>query len=789
MKDLDAYGRLVRPSVQELLQTLHLDVAFERGEGCHLWPAGAEAPVLDLVGGYGTLLFGHNHPALVEAAIAYLKEARPVHAQASIKPLCGRLARRLAAQEGDQVLFASSGSEAVEAALRHVLQARPGPIVALEGAFHGKTLGALQLTGSAVHRVGLDLDLGLEVVHVPPNDRDALAAAFERHRPAALFLELVQGEGGVVPLEAEYVRLARELCTDAALVVDECQTGLGRTGRLLACEHYGLDPDLLVLSKALGGGLAKISALRIRRERVQDGFDLAQISTFADDDFSAAVALRVLDLLTPEALARCAETGRWLRERLDALALAYPEVIREVRGLGLMLGIELLAPKRGFLFSLMGRDLGAVVAGYLYHEHRVRIAPTLSNPLTLRVQPPLVTPRAELQRFVDGLDDACRKLQRGDSLGLTRYFLPATPPPSRSLREGWTSLQTLRPAAAPRAAWLFHLLDANDLLSEEPGFAALSFDERDAYLRHLEARVQPVVMSSFDVRSRLGRSVRFDAILLPVTTARIREQMDRRDTRWLGRLVESGVAAARELGCGVVSLGQYTSILTRNGRSVSAGPIGVTTGNAYAVALALEALERAVPDLGRCTVAVVGATGNIGAIAAELLAQRCRRMILVGREAPGSLARLARLPIPGARITADLAECRQADVVVVSVSSATPVVHGEHLKPGAWVCDVSVPTGVAPGAVADERLICGGIARLPHDEPHGIPGLPLEPGRAFACMAEGMILALEGIHDRFFTGALSAEHVRRISRLAARHGFSLAEAKTDSFWESAHVPA
>ena len=589
MNGSEAYGALVRPKLAQLLELLHLDIVFEKASGCHLWPSGSDVPILDLVGGYGTLLFGHNHPQLVSAAIDYLSASRPVHVQGSLKPLTGELAARLGRGQY-HVLFASSGAEAVEAALKHVLLERRGPIIALEGAFHGKTLGALQLTANPAYRDGFET--GLPVVRVPANDTAALRDAFARHRPAALFLELIQGEGGVIPLSPEFVARARELCTDAALVVDECQTGLGRTGTFLACEQYGLSPDLVILSKALGGGIAKLAALLIRSERWRPELSMIHTSTYADDDLSSAVALRVLDLLTDDVLADCAATGRWLRERLGELAAQYPEVVRSVRGAGLMLGIELAKPSCGFLLPLLGEQLGFVVAGYLYHRHRIRIAPTLSSPLTLRLQPPVVTPRHELKRFIEAMRDVCQTLAAGDVTRLTRYFLPASMPRSEAVRDGWMSYRQERPTTCPRVGWLFHLNDADDLLSVEPGLAALSAAERAEYLRHLERQIVPIVISSTDVSLRKGRRVRFDAILLPLTARRIRELLDAGETRWLRGLVQHGIDVAHERGCRLVSLGQYTSIAMRNGATVRPGPIGVTTGNAYAVALAVEAIER-----------------------------------------------------------------------------------------------------------------------------------------------------------------------------------------------------
>lgn len=779
MNGSEAYATYVRPKLANLLRLIHLDVTYETASGCYLWPQGAREPVLDLVGGYGALLFGHNHPEIVQTVVEFLRAGRPVLAQGSLKDLTGRLAERLSMNGTYRVLFANSGAEAVEIALKHVLLERRGPIVALKNGFHGKTLGALQLTEKYCD----GYELGLPVLRVPANDTGALRKVFTESRPAALFLELIQGEGGVVPLTQEFVALARELCTDATLVVDEIQTGLGRTGRFLACEHYGVAPDIVLLSKALGGGIAKISATLIRKEKYRPELGLMHTSTFADDELSSAVALKVLDLITDKALRACEETGRWLRDRLTGCKHDYPEVIRDVRGMGLMLGIEFHPPQAGAVLKMMGEDLGLVIAGYLLNRHRIRVAPTLSRPMTLRVQPPLVTPRAELERFVSAVRDVCEKIRAGDSLGLTEYFLPAKPSSDPDVRSGFATWCEITPTDLPRVGWLFHLIDADDLSSMDPAFGSLGPCEREEYLRHVERRIRPVVMNSIDVTSRTGKRVRFHAVLLPLTSARVKELMAAGDP-WLQELVERGIDAAEALGCGVVSLGQYTSIVMNNGLAVRPRKIGVTTGNAYTVALAIEALERAVPDLRRRTVAVVGATGNIGSITSELLAERCREILLIGRNTPGAIARMGRLNLPNARISTDVGDCRRAEVVVVAVNSPVPVVRGEHLAPGALVCDLSVPAGVdAP----QHRVIRGGIARMPNGEHHRIPGFPIDGGLAYACMAEGILLAFEGIHSRHFTGTLTADHVRTIAGLARRHGFSLAEYKIKSVVGAMHA--
>jgi len=431
--------------------------------------------------------------------------------------------------------------------------------------------------------------------------------------------------------------------------------------------------------------------------------------------------------------------------------------------------------------------MGYVVAGYLYHRHRVRVAPTLSNPLTLRIQPPLITPREELERFVGALRDVCETIHAGDILKLTGYFLPGSVPRSEEVRTGCFVYPKDPPTDLPRVGWLFHLNNADDLVNVEPEFALLSSEDKEDYLRHLERRIVPVVISATDVTSRLGQTIRFETILLPLTAGRIRELLDAGDTRWLRGLVQHGIDAAQQRGCRAVSLGQYTSIILRNGAEVRPAPIGVTTGNTYTVALAIEAIERWFPDLGDRTVAVVGAAGNIGAAVAKLLARRCAELILVGRNHPGSVSRMERLQIPNARIATSASACRNAQVVVVSVSSPTPVVRAEHLEGGTLVCDLSVPAGVDAEGRTDIDVIHGGIARLPNGEGFGIPGFPLQHGLAYACQAEGLLLGFESITGRSFTGRITAESVRRIGTLARKHGFGLAEPKRQACTEVIHA--
>ena len=284
-------------------------------------------------------------------------------------------------------------------------------------------MGALQLTANPEFREPFS-DAGLDVVRVPPNDIDQFRAVLASvAEPAGFLFEPIQGEAGVMPVHAQFVQQAAALLAERGvpLIADECQTGLGRTGRFLACSMLGVRPDYVILSKALGGGLAKVSAVLISRDRYQETFDLLHSSTFADDELSSTIALKTLQLLDEHMVERCGALGEELLQRLRRLHKRYPAAIKDVRGAGLLLGVELARPSvsSGYVLEfLANRDLlGPVVSGYLLREQRIRIAPTLSDSFTLRIQPSVNISREHVDRFHGGDGGRLRETLCGRRVG------------------------------------------------------------------------------------------------------------------------------------------------------------------------------------------------------------------------------------------------------------------------------------------------------------------------------------------------------------------------------------
>ena len=358
------------------------------GEGCYVWDADG-ARYLDLLAGIAVNVLGHAHPALVAAVSA--QAARLVHVSnffttSAQVELAERLLEVAGAPSGSAVFFANSGTEAVEAAVKLSRRTGRTRIVAAEGGFHGRTTGALALTHKPAYREPFE-PLLPDVTHVPYGDEAALRAAVTGD-VAAVVLEPIQGEAGVIEASPAYLRLARELTTahGALLVLDEVQTGIGRTGSWFAFQQAGVVPDAMTLAKGLGGGVP-IGALMTFGPDVSGLLAAGQHgTTFGGNPLACAAGLAVLDTVEKEGLlTRATELG----ERLagGVLATGHP-LVAGVRGRGLHRAIVLTA------------DVSAAVAD---RAHRAGFIVNPVQPDALRLTPPLVLTDAQVDDFVAAL--------------------------------------------------------------------------------------------------------------------------------------------------------------------------------------------------------------------------------------------------------------------------------------------------------------------------------------------------------------------------------------------------
>ncbi len=365
-------------------------VAIVRGSGTLLWDAEGRE-YIDCTAGYGVANIGHGR---VEIASALAEQAQRLITCPEIfyNDIRGRLLERLASltPEGlDHIFLCNSGTEAVEGALKFARLAtgRTGIIATLRS-FHGRTMGALSATWEPHYREPF-APLLPGVTHIRYNNIEAAEAAITEET-AAVIIELVQGEGGVHVADESYIRDLATLCHErgALLIVDEVQTGFGRTGTLFACEQYNLQPDILCLAKSIAGGVP-MGAVCLGPRVMESGHVTKGVhgSTFGGNPLACAAALTTLDILEREALPqRAATLGAYALERLRAI---HSPLIREVRGRGLLLGIELTRRAQPYLEALFARGILALQAG----------------PNVIRMLPPLVIPEAQLEHVLTVVEE------------------------------------------------------------------------------------------------------------------------------------------------------------------------------------------------------------------------------------------------------------------------------------------------------------------------------------------------------------------------------------------------
>jgi len=853
----EASVRLTSPRIGEMLGLLAMDKQFEGGSGDRLWylEHGVRREVVDFVGGYGGNLLGHRHPALTAALQEFLAgDAVPVLDQGSTRRAQGALARQLSLIVGHGshiVRFGSTGAEVVEMALAHAclereervrhlvrdqkrrfghhcpdrvrlvlreieqrIAARPRFVLAIEGAYHGHSQGARSVTHSAKMRIaGMS---ALQPIFIP---RDTTAgqldALVHRHRTTlpllqeqdgeiveqsvqlddivAAIAEPIQGEGGVWEVPAA---LMRELGRfEFPLILDEIQSGMGRSGRFLA--STGIQGHYYLLSKALGGGLVKIAALILDRQRYVNRFDELYASTFAGDALSCHVASRVLQIIERERIpARCLERGQALRLALEAVQHRHPRVLREVRGRGLILALQLDRQALGDSFTLRtlaDRDLlGALAASYMLNRHAVRLLPTLSAPDALRVEPSAFIDDDAIAQLTGGLEQLCQHLERLDASALLSHLVrdesaldhaaPETDVPHMSV----AVVQPARDAC--RVAFVLHFVHPErELTMVDPSLSQMPRAARRALARRLMGLMQLRPAMTFAHNLFHGK-VWFAVILLPADVALL-ETLHRMDYRFLEtERLQQAVDLAAGMGCSAVALGGYTSIIARDGDAILPPPgVQITSGNTFTTVVSacriMHACQRAGidPAAHSTRVGVVGATGNIG----SALIHRLTRgpsgfgsFLMLGRD----LRRLEQVRHDLAdqrldlRISTDIAALAQCNVVAIATNTNEPLLYPQHLDPHrpVLVADVSVPTAVS-------RQVCAmsNVQVIPLAGTVVVPGASdlllsshTPPGAAFCCAAEAMLMGLEreATSSLRLTGRVDPHSMDVMHELGQKHG-------------------
>jgi len=443
MKDL--FRDYLNPGQLHFMKLLGFDkIKIERAEGMYYVDQN-DRKILDFFGGFGSLALGHNHPRIIEARKAFQDEKRHEIGMAFMSQYASALAHNLAAVSPgalDMVFLGSSGSEAMEAALK-VAERCAGPerplVVYAENSFHGKTKGVLSITDGPLY-LG-EFKVLNNKVKVPFGDIDAIEAAFKAHPEIGVIcLETIQGGGGINTAPREFWQKLRRLCDEHGVIwiADEVQCGVGRTGRFYAFEHHDVVPDVTAVAKSLGGGKCAMAAMICKRELYMKAYGTPKTAlihaaaTFGGIGEACVTAMETIDTLYDEGLINnAARTGAYLKSELRRLQEKYPHIIKDVRGEGFMVGLEfqdfsqtLPAVMRGAVSRLDDKlkgSLSGFIGALMLRDHDVLVAFTEYNRNVVRLLPPLICEKHHVDHFIGAMDEL---LSRGPT-GIVRDFIRA----------------------------------------------------------------------------------------------------------------------------------------------------------------------------------------------------------------------------------------------------------------------------------------------------------------------------------------------------------------------------
>ncbi|EMO73399.1 aminotransferase class III-fold pyridoxal phosphate-dependent enzyme [Leptospira santarosai] len=734
------YTEYCRPQVGSLLKSLRLDKVFHKAvenKIFYLNENEEEIEVLDCLGGYGSLLFGHNYPEFIEIIKSKLESLTPFSAQASC-----RSGTALAAKQINNMLysrfqteyittFVNSGTEAVECALKHaelyrknknskrlvdfeerrikiqslvqngnykyseqffkfakkkfeikIDEINPKDIfklmfdfnkrtfdkapffLSLKNAFHGKTLGSLQLTYNEKFKFPVNT-IGPKVIFVDPicfdsvtNDLTELFfdVVIEKNEVviveknfkniSAIFIEPLQGEGGIHSIDKAFFHRCRKFtkANDIPLVLDEIQCGMGRTGSFLYSEQLEVQGDYYLLGKSLGGGISKISAFVVNKQLYELDFGILHSSTFSEDEISSLIAYKALSLLeeNSEIMENCLEKGNLLLSSLKKLKEKYPLVIEDIRGAGLMIGIQFKKPEKvhSRLLRLLSEQnyLGPVISAYLLHEHRIRIAPTMSDHLTIRIEPSAFITFEECDRITNSLEKLCETLDKHNMYELLKFLVYKEDFISEKQIQDFKKFKIEKEKVNhnKKVGFVFHLIESHHLALQDESLGLFEKEEMGTLINCLYQNFDPVVYQEEFIHSVNGEIVQIIFIGIMMSSDIIAQSMLQRRSEFICDSIEKATKIAIQNGCTVVGFGGLTSVASNNCKNIMNDSIALTTGNSFTVAMGLEGIYEAAKiqniNLSNSTFAVVGANGNIGSVYSEIIAESVPKIILIGRE-------------------------------------------------------------------------------------------------------------------------------------------------------------
>ena len=815
----DSYKKNVRPLVAQLFKTMKLDRVYTRAEGDHLWSLGDEKPILDFLGGYGVNIVGHNHPRLLNASEEFFRSQTPMFAQASVRKSAALFAEKINSviqkenkiQDSYVVTLTNSGAESVEAALKHALihwknkkehrlldekrkalqfsemdhggffeiQRLEPVFLSVKNSFHGKTSGAVSVTWNQEFR-SMYYKSPLNIEFIDHEDSfDTITALVKKHScgnfvgVAGVIFEPIQCEGGMNPLPENliksFVRLQDEF--GIPLIVDEIQTGLYRTGRFLASSSFVKKPDYILLGKGLGGGLSKCGAVLVRKPIYCEEFGVIHTSTFAEDEFSAQMAIETLSILEDhksDIEERADYFEKTVRSHIQSLAQRYPEVIKQVRGEGFLIGVEFDVEENKKLSPLIDGIyqcgmISYVFASYLLHQFQVRVGVTLSKPNVLRIQPSFFVTDESIKQLLKGLQSLVELLVERKLLKMTSHFweqpladelleTPSDPYTRDFIRNNDDDKEIYK------VGFLTHVVNERQLMTMDPLFRHISKKDRNKFLSKFAPVASPMRYHTQVVRDDQGNKIELSlyGVFLP-STYFMKSHRDRSVDAY--NVVRQMCHFAEADGCGTIGLGQFTSIVTDSGTLLREEfpNVKITTGNNLTIGSAVLSIERVLKELNKTLtdvkIAILGAPGNIGSTLSVYLSTKVSELYLYYYQDVKESCKFQSVvdeiqqtsPRCCVQAFSDIELLRECDVLVVCTNSTDFVIPSESLKQNAVVLDLSVPSNISPKVVQQRKDVTfyeGGFMKFPFQQKIESRWVPAAKTTIFACMAESVLLGL-----------------------------------------------
>ena len=627
---------LVNPYIQKTLSHINLDKVFVWADGIFLKDSNNRI-YKDFTSQYGALPLGHNPLELCNSLTAFLKQKGPVFCQPSIlapaSHLASYLLQRAGWGNGGYCAFGNSGAESVEIAIK-LARCATGKkvIINIKDAFHGKTTGALTLTSNLAYSEPYHLNKD-HVLTVPHNDHEYLSTILQAHlhEIAAVIVEPVLGEGGVrIHSDKMIVTLNKIIDDGILLIADEVQTGIGRLGDIFGSNVVGLTPNIICLSKALGGGLLPVAAVLYKDFPQAHTFHQTHSSTFAGNGLACTVALETLKIIDQSSfLENVRENGIWLLREINKIQEEFRDYIVDVRGVGMLLGIELTQTAPANASPLLAACienglLGYLITSYLMNVEEYRLMPSLNGGNTIRIQPPLNTERAVLEKFLLALHRTMEVLSCGEIGNIACAALEENSP--RKLPEHvhkQRSFSIRERASQYDFAFIGHPIDHNSFKAVEQNLSL--------YPDHVLCSFQKLAAAEIESPFWIGNiKTKFADKELNgcfITPFEIKEMANTRARA----MVEEAVTLAFKYNVSHIGLGAFTSVVTAGGASLNPSNKTITNGNSIT---AIAAIKKASALLGNGNSAVaccsiIGAYGSVGQKIALLAAGKFKSLKMI----------------------------------------------------------------------------------------------------------------------------------------------------------------